>query len=60
MNVLAQNTQTAQIAQVRSQFAALLWEPVLEPLERAFGPYGSIALQGFTDALAHAMEQQHE
>lgn len=46
--------------QVRAQFAALLWEPVLEPLERAFGPYGSIALQGFTDALAQAMEQRHE
>lgn len=46
--------------QVRAQFAALLWEPVLEPLERAFGPYGSIALQGFTDALAQAMEQRHD
>jgi hypothetical protein len=45
---------------VRAKFAALLWEPVLEPLERAFGPYGSIALQGFTDALARAMDRQHE
>ena len=44
--------------QVQAQFTALLWEPVLEPLERAFGPYGSIALQGFTDALAQAMEQR--
>jgi hypothetical protein len=48
------------VEQVRAQFAALLWEPVLEPLERVFGPYGAIALQGFTDALAQAMEQPHE
>lgn len=51
---------SAAIEGVRAQFAALLWEPVLEPLERAFGPYGSIALQGFTDALAQAMELKHE
>lgn len=45
---------------VRAQFEALLWEPLLEPVERAFGPYGEIALQGFTQVLARAMERGHE
>lgn len=47
-------------ARVRAEFQALLWEPLLEPLERAFGGYGELATQGFEQMLAHAMERQYE
>jgi hypothetical protein len=40
---------------VRAQFEALLLQPLLEPVEAAFGEYGVIAVQSFTDALAKAL-----
>jgi hypothetical protein len=42
---------------VRAKFEALLFEPMLEPIESAFGGYGEIAAQSFTDALAKALQQ---
>jgi hypothetical protein len=39
----------------RAQFEALLFQPVFEPIEAAFGGYGEIAAQSFTGALAEAL-----
>lgn len=47
-------------ARVRAQFEALLFEPMLRPLQSAFGEYGEIATQGFTQALASTLERAHE
>ncbi|HET9096379.1 MAG TPA: hypothetical protein VFN37_06935 [Candidatus Baltobacteraceae bacterium] len=43
------------IQAVRAQFESLLLEPLLEPLESAFGGYGDIAVQSFSEALAKAL-----
>ena len=40
---------------VKAQFDAMLLQPMLEPLESAFGEYGEIAAQSFTNALAKAL-----
>ncbi|HET6895389.1 MAG TPA: hypothetical protein VFH72_08435 [Candidatus Baltobacteraceae bacterium] len=40
---------------VRAQFEAMLLEPLLQPMERAFGEYGQIAEQSFAQALAKAL-----
>jgi hypothetical protein len=37
---------------VRAQFEALMLQPLLEPLQSAFGGYGEIAQQTFSDVLA--------
>lgn len=37
---------------VRAQFESMLFEPMLQPLESAFGGYGEIAVQSFSDILA--------
>lgn len=36
----------------RAQFEAMLLRPMLEPIESAFGGYGEIAAQSFSDILA--------
>ena len=41
---------------VRAQMEALLLRPVCEPLERAFGEYGSLLMPQFLNALAKALE----
>lgn len=33
----------------------MLLEPLLEPLESAFGGYGEIAVEAFSDALSRAL-----
>ena len=43
---------------VRAQFEAMLLEPLFQPLEEAFGGYGTVAVQSFTEALAKAMTPQ--
>lgn len=48
----------AALQPVQAQFEAMLLEPLLQPLEAAFGGYGTIALQSFTEALAKAMTPQ--
>lgn len=40
---------------VTAQFEAMLLQPMLEPIESAFGEYGEIAAQSFTSALAKAL-----
>lgn len=45
-------------SRVRAQMEAMLLAPVLEPLTRAFGEYGSIAEQTFGEALARLMQRQ--
>jgi hypothetical protein len=40
---------------VRAECEALLLEPLLQPLESAFGAYGSIVAQSFADALAKGL-----
>ena len=42
----------ASEAQARAQFEALLLEPMLQPLTKAFGEYGDIASQSFAEVLA--------
>jgi hypothetical protein len=42
-------------ATVQARFEAVLFEPLLEPIESAFGGYSEIAVQAFSDALAKAM-----
>lgn len=37
---------------VRAQFESMLLEPLLQPLESAFGEYGSFATQSFGEMLA--------
>jgi hypothetical protein len=37
---------------IRAQFEALMLQPLLEPLQSAFGGYGEIAQQSFSDILA--------
>lgn len=37
---------------IRAQFESLLLEPVLKPLETAFGDYGEIAIGEFAKILA--------
>lgn len=37
---------------------ALLFEPLLRPLESAFGEYGEFAKEAFATALARAFERQ--
>ena len=44
-----------QMQAVKAQFEAILLQPMLEPLESAFGEYGEIAAQSFTQTLANAM-----
>jgi hypothetical protein len=36
----------------------LLFEPLLHPLESAFGEYGEVATEAFATALARAFEKQ--
>jgi hypothetical protein len=40
---------------MRAQFEAMLIEPMLRPMESAFGEYGEIAVQTFTQALAEEL-----
>ena len=44
-----------QMQAVKAQVEAMLLQPMLEPLEPAFGEYGEIAAQSFTSALAEAL-----
>lgn len=37
---------------VRAQFESMVLQPLLQPLESAFGGYGEIAVQSFSDVLA--------
>ena len=37
---------------VRAQFESMVLQPLLQPLESAFGGYGEIAAQSFSDILA--------
>lgn len=37
---------------VRAQFESLLLQPLLQPLESAFGEYGEFAAQSFGEVLA--------
>lgn len=37
---------------VRAQFESMVLQPLLQPLESAFGGYGEIAAQSFTEILA--------
>ncbi|MFN2450125.1 MAG: hypothetical protein ABR508_10140 [Candidatus Baltobacteraceae bacterium] len=50
----------AQRSAVRGEFEAMLFEPVFAPMERAFGAYGGIVMQSFTQALAQLLERSHE
>jgi len=43
------------LEKVRAQFEAMLLEPLLQPMESAFGEYGQIAEQSFAQALAKAL-----
>jgi hypothetical protein len=45
---------------VRARFESLILEPLLQPLEHAFGEYGDIAVESFSDALARMLEKAHE
>jgi hypothetical protein len=40
---------------VRAQFEALLLEPLMRPLESAFGQYGEIVTQSFGEMLAREL-----
>ncbi|HZZ64561.1 MAG TPA: hypothetical protein VFE17_03615 [Candidatus Baltobacteraceae bacterium] len=46
-----------QAQNVRAQFEALLLQPILRPLEEAFGPYGDLGAQAFAQALARGFER---
>ncbi|HKU68505.1 MAG TPA: hypothetical protein VJP85_12075 [Candidatus Baltobacteraceae bacterium] len=46
-----------RIDRVHAQFEALLLEPLLRPLEAAFGEYGEIVTQSFGEILAQALER---
>lgn len=41
-------------------FEALMFEPVLGEVEKAFGPYGALAAQTFQSALTEMLERRHE
>lgn len=43
------------MVRVRAAFEALVLRPLLAPMEAAFGGYGEIAVQSFTDALAREL-----
>lgn len=45
------------MARVRAQFESMMLEPLLEPLESAFGGYGQIAIQTFGDVLAKELSR---
>jgi hypothetical protein len=40
---------------VRAQFEALLLEPLMQPLESAFGDYGELVTQSFGEILAREL-----
>jgi len=40
---------------VRAAFEAMLLEPLVAPLEDAFGGYGQIAMRSFGDVLAEQL-----
>lgn len=40
---------------VEARFEAMFLEPLLEPIESAFGGYGEMAAQAFGDALSKAL-----
>jgi hypothetical protein len=40
------------MARVRAQFEALMLQPLLQPLESAFGGYGELAAESFGELLA--------
>jgi hypothetical protein len=44
-------------SEVRSQFEALLLQPLLAPLESAFGEYGEIAGESFGENHANDLAQ---
>ncbi|HLI97488.1 MAG TPA: hypothetical protein VKT72_15570 [Candidatus Baltobacteraceae bacterium] len=43
-------------ARVRAQFEAMMLQPLLQPLESAFGGYGEIAQESFSGILAGELE----
>jgi hypothetical protein len=43
---------------IRAQFEAIVLEPLLSGVERAFGPYGEMAAQPFQALLAQELERQ--
>lgn len=45
---------------VRAQFEAMLFEPVLQPMASAFGPYADFAERAFAQTLAQAFEHADE
>lgn len=49
---------SAQLPQVRAQFQALMLEPLLQPFAQAFGEFGSIASDGFTQMLAREFARE--
>ena len=46
-----------EMMQVRAQFEALILEPLLQPLESAFGEYGGLAAQSFGEVLAKELSR---
>lgn len=44
--------------QVRAQFEALMFEPLLQPFAQAFGEFGSIAAGGFAQMLAREFARE--
>lgn len=40
---------------VRAQFEALMLEPLIQPLEGAFGEYGGLVTQSFGEILAREL-----
>lgn len=46
------------VSAVRAQLESLLFEPILKPVESAFGEYGEIAVSEFSKALAQQMESR--
>lgn len=49
---------TPPIGPVRAQFEALLMQPLLEPLQTAFGDYGAMATEPFVEMLAKELAEQ--
>lgn len=49
-----------QVEKIHAQFEALLLQPILRPLEEAFGPYGDLGAQAFAQALARGFEHGDE
>lgn len=45
---------------MRAQFEALLLEPLLKPLDAAFGPYGDVMQNAFAQMLAGYLERADE